>query len=65
MFWAWLAPCNNESADKKKSVRITRAGVYLKQFETLGTVRDGSKSTQAKNVYEKGYLLKNGRLALR
>lgn len=37
------------------------------QFEALGTVRDGSKSTAAKNVYEKGYhvteacvLTKNG-----
>ena len=26
--WAWLTPGNNESAGKKKSVRITRAGVY-------------------------------------
>jgi len=28
--WAGLTPSNNESAGKKKSVRITRAGVYLK-----------------------------------
>ena len=28
--WAGLIPGNNESAGKKKSVRITRAGVYLK-----------------------------------
>ena len=28
--WADLTPGNNESADKKKSVRITSAGVYLK-----------------------------------
>ena len=28
--WAGLAPGNNESAGKKKSVRISRAGVYLK-----------------------------------
>jgi transposase len=28
--WAGLSPGNNESAGKKKSVRITRAGVYLK-----------------------------------
>ena len=26
-----------------------------KQFETLGIVRDGSESTQTKNVYKKGY----------
>jgi transposase len=28
--WAGLTPGNNESAGKKKSVQITRAGVYLK-----------------------------------
>ena len=28
--WAGLAPTNNQSAGKKKSVRISRAGVYLK-----------------------------------
>jgi transposase len=28
--WAGLTPSNNESAGKKKSVRITRAGVYFK-----------------------------------
>ena len=28
--WAGVTPSNNESAGKKKSVRITRAGVYLK-----------------------------------
>lgn len=28
--WAGLSPSNNESAGKKKSVRISRAGVYLK-----------------------------------
>ena len=30
MLLAGLTPGNNESAGKKKSVRITRAGVYLK-----------------------------------
>lgn len=28
--WAGLAPCNDQSAGKKKSVRISRAGVYIK-----------------------------------
>ena len=28
--WAGLAPANNESANKKKSVRISKAGSYLK-----------------------------------
>jgi len=29
-YWAGLTPGNNETAGKKKSVRISRAGVYLK-----------------------------------
>ncbi len=29
-FWAGLTPKNNESAGKKKSVRISKAGSYLK-----------------------------------
>jgi len=35
--WAGLTPGNNESAGKKKSVRINRAGVYMKPalVETL------------------------------
>ena len=28
--WTGLTPQNNESAGKKKSVRISRAGVYIK-----------------------------------
>ena len=28
--WAGLSPANNQSAGKKKSVKISRAGVYLK-----------------------------------
>ena len=28
--WAGLSPANNESANKKKSVRISKAGMYLK-----------------------------------
>lgn len=28
--WEGLAPANNESAYKKKSVRISKAGAYLK-----------------------------------
>ena len=28
--WSGLSPANNESANKKKSVRISKAGVYLK-----------------------------------
>ena len=28
-----------------------------RKFEALGLVRDGSKSTETKNVYEKGYVV--------
>ncbi len=28
--WAGLAPCNDQSAGKKKSTKISRAGIYLK-----------------------------------
>lgn len=30
VIWTGLAPTNNESANKKKSVRISKAGHYLK-----------------------------------
>ena len=55
--WAGLTPGNNESAGKKKSVRITRAGVYLKP--ALVQVAHASvKSTNSpyyKNKYERIY----------
>lgn len=36
--WAGLSPANNESAGKKKSVRINKAGQYLKPiFSTMCT----------------------------
>ncbi|WP_242865740.1 IS110 family transposase [Desulfosporosinus sp. HMP52] len=28
--WAGLTPQNNESAGKKKSIQVSRAGVYIK-----------------------------------
>ena len=50
--WAGLAPGNNESAGKKKSVRITRAGVYLKpalvQVARAAVKSDKSPYYQAK-----------------
>lgn len=53
--WAGLTPGNNESAGKKKSVRISRAGVYLKP--ALVQVAHASvKSTCSpyyKNKYER------------
>lgn len=41
--WAGLAPANNESAKKKKSVRISKAGQYLKPLLVqcaLATIKD-------------------------
>ena len=41
--WAGLAPANNESANKKKSVRISKAGQYLKPLLiqcALGAIKD-------------------------
>lgn len=45
--WAGLAPTNNESANKKKSVRISHAGVYLKPLlvqVALNAIRDSSNN---------------------
>lgn len=45
--WAGLAPSNNESAGKKKSVRISHAGVYLKPLlvqVALNSIRDSSNN---------------------
>lgn len=53
--WAGLTPGNNESAGKKKSVRITRAGVYLKPA-LVQCAHAAVKSTTApyyKNKYER------------
>jgi len=53
--WAGLAPGCNESAGKKKSVKISRAGVYLKPYLVEiahNAVRDKTNSYYAKK-YEK------------
>ena len=45
--WAGLTPGNNESAGKKKSVRISHAGVYLKPLlvqVALNSIRDSSNN---------------------
>jgi hypothetical protein len=52
--WAGLTPGNNESAGKKKSVRISRAGVYLKPMliqVALAAVKD-TKNPYYKIKYE-------------
>lgn len=55
--WAGLTPGNNKSASKKKSVRITRAGTYLKpalvQFAHAAVKSD--KSPYYKIKYERIY----------
>ncbi|MFR2821687.1 MAG: hypothetical protein ACLTBQ_03560 [Thomasclavelia sp.] len=41
--WAGLAPANNECTNKKKSVRISKAGQYLKPLPVqcvLGAIKD-------------------------
>lgn len=53
--WAGLTPGSNESAGKKKSVRISRAGVYLKPalVEIARCAVKSTKSPYYKNKYEK------------
>jgi len=53
--WAGLTPGNNESAGKKKSVRITRAGVYLKPalVQVAHAAVKSAKSPYYKIKYEK------------
>ncbi len=52
--WAGLTPGSNESAGKKKSVRITRAGVYLKPalVQCAHAAVKSSKSPYYKKKYE-------------
>jgi transposase len=53
--WAGLTPGNNESAGKKKSVRITRTGVYLKPalVQVAHTAVKSNCSPYYKNKYER------------
>jgi Transposase and inactivated derivatives len=55
--WAGLTPGNNESAGKKKSVRITRAGVYLKPalVQVAHAAVKADKTPYYKNKYERIY----------
>ena len=52
--WTGLTPGNNESAGKKKSVRITRAGVYLKPalLQCAHAAVKSDKSPYYKKKYE-------------
>jgi len=51
--WAGLTPSNNESAGKKKSVRISRAGVYLKP--ALVQVAHAAVKSKASPYYANKY----------
>ena len=55
--WAGLTPGNDESAGKKKSVRITRAGVYLKPalVQVAHAAVKSNKSPYYKIKYERLY----------
>ena len=55
--WAGLTPGNNESAGKKKSIRITRAGVYLKPalVQVAHASVKSNKSPYYQNKYEHIY----------
>lgn len=55
--WAGLTPGNNESAGKKKSVRITRAGAYLKPalVQVAHAAVKSDKSPYYKIKYERIY----------
>lgn len=55
--WAGLTPGNNESAGKKKSVRIMRAGVYLKPalVQCAHAAVKSNKSPYYKSKYERIY----------
>lgn len=52
--WAGLTPSNNESAGKKKSVKISRAGVYLKPalVQVAHAAVKSTNSPYYKNKYE-------------
>ena len=51
--WAGLTPQNNESAGKKKSVRISRAGAYLKPLlvQIAHAIVRSNKHPEIKNRY--------------
>lgn len=52
--WAGLAPSSNESAGKKKSVRISRAGIYLKPT-LVQCARAAVKAKNTNPYYRKKY----------
>lgn len=51
--WAGLTPQNNESAGKKKSVRVSRAGVYIQAF--TGSMCQCRHSKQKMSLFQNHY----------
>lgn len=51
--WAGLAPTNNESAGKKKSVRVSKAGCYIKPLlvQCANSVVKSEKHPEIRNRY--------------
>jgi len=51
--WAGLAPINNESADKKKSVQVSKARCYIKPllFQCTNSVVKNEKHSEIRNRY--------------
>ena len=51
--WAGLTPTNNESAGKKKSVRVSKAGCYIKPLlvQCANAVVQSSKHPEMRNRY--------------
>ncbi len=51
--WAGLTPTNNESAGKKKSVRVSKAGCYIKPLlvQCANTVIKSNKHPEIRNRY--------------
>ena len=51
--WAGLTPTNNESAGKKKSVRVSKAGCYIKPLlvQCANSVVKSEKHPEIRNRY--------------
>ena len=51
--WAGLTPTNNESAGKKKSVRVSKAGCYIKPLlvQCANAVVKSNKHPEIRNRY--------------
>ena len=51
--WAGLTPTNNESAGKKKSVRVSKAGCYIKPLlvQCVNSVVKSEKHPEIRNRY--------------